>query len=108
MANVVEIVVQGSDRTGPAMSSAINNTRRVSAEMRGLGQAFSQAGNMANQFGNTQLAGVINQLDHTLLSMAGLTKEVAKSKAGIAALAVAASAGGWAIGEVLRPYIVPA
>lgn len=105
MANTVEIEFRGRDSTGAAATSAINNTRRMSAEMKGLGQAFSQAGNLANHFGATALSGVISQLDSTVMSAAMLTKELAKSKLAFAALAAGATAGGFSIGEAIRKYI---
>lgn len=105
MANTVEIEFRGRDSTGAAAASAINNTRRMSAEMKGLGNAFSQAGNLANQFGNNALASVIGQLDSTVMSAAMLTKELGKSKLAFAALAVGATAGGFAIGNSIRQYI---
>lgn len=73
--------------------------------MRGLGQAFGQASTIANQFGNTAIAGVVGQLDNAVMSMSMLTKEVTKSKAGFVALAAAVTAGGYSIGNAIRQYI---
>lgn len=105
MANVVEVIVQGTDRTGPAMQSALANTKRVSSEVKGLGIAFSQAGNVAAQFGQVQLASVIGALDASVMSVASLTKELGKSKLAMAALGTGAVAAGYSIGETIRKYI---
>lgn len=105
MANVAEVIFLGTDKTSPVAKKIATSIKETSAEMKGLGHVFDQTGKIVSLFGNTQLAGVITQLDSTLMSMTGLTKEVAKSKAGMVALGAAATAGGFAIGSALRKYI---
>lgn len=61
MANNVEIGIQARDNTGPAMQSALNNTKKLSGEVKSLGGALNQVGNIASAFGNQQLAGLTAQ-----------------------------------------------
>jgi hypothetical protein len=105
MANVAEVIFKGTDQTSPVAKRVAQNLKQTSQEMKGLGMAFSQASTIANQFGNTAIAGVIGQLDSAVMSMSNMTKEVAKSKAGFIALAAAVTAGGYAIGNSIRQYI---
>lgn len=105
MANVAEVIFKGTDETSPVARRVAQNLKQTSAEMKGLGMAFSQASAIANQFGNTAIASVVGQLDNAVMSMSMLTKEVTKSKAGFVALAAAVTAGGYAIGNSIRQYI---
>ena len=105
MANVAEVIFRGTDQTSAVAKTIARNVKQTSSEMKGLGMAFSQASTLANQFGNTALAGVVGQLDNAVMSMSMMTKEVMKSKAGFVALAAAVTAGGYAIGNSIRQYI---
>lgn len=101
MANVVEIVVQGNDRTGPAMTSAINNTRRVGAEMKSLGAAINQAGAAAEMLGGQQFGSVINAMGGGITAARELVNELGKSRAAMLALGVVAVGTGVAIGTAI-------
>lgn len=74
MANVVEIVVQGTDRSGPAMTSAINNASRLGKEVKQLGGAVNAASNVLTVFGNTALESVGQQALSVGSALGGLTQ----------------------------------
>ena len=59
MANVAEVIFKGTDQTSPVAKRVASNLKQTSQEMKGLGMAFSQASTIANQFGNTAIAGVM-------------------------------------------------
>lgn len=105
MANVVEIVVQGTDATNPGFKRATENTKQLSREMKGFGAVLSQTGSIAAAFGNHQLASVVTQFESAIVGARGMTNELGKSKAAVVALGAAATAGGAAIGNFLRPWI---
>lgn len=105
MANVAEVIFLGTDKTSPVAKRIAQSIKETSSEMKGMGHVFAQTGSIVASFGNTQLAGVITQLDNTVMSMSGLTKEMMKSKLGMVALGAAATAGGFQIGQAIRKYI---
>lgn len=88
MANVVEVVVKGTDQSGAAFKTATGNMKAMSREMKVLNTAFSQGSNIAQSFGSGPLATVLSSLQGATIASRQLTQELGKSKAAMAALAI--------------------
>lgn len=108
MANVVEIAIQGTDLTEPAFKNATAKTRALGQELKTFKSVVTQTGNVVATFGGTQLSGAISQLESMLVSSAALNKELGKSKAAFAALAVAGIGVGLAASESISQAFDPA
>lgn len=98
MANVVEIVVTGRDTSGPALTSAVNNTRTLGRETKSLGGIVTATGNVMANFGNNTLS----RTAQTMTMMTFATREAMRAftfmqaslKRTVAGLAVVAVALG--------------
>lgn len=96
MANNVEIGIQARDNTGPAMQSALNNSKKLSGEVKSLGGALNQVGNIASAFGNQHLAGLTAQagiVANSFRSMREVILKVGLLKGSL--IGVALAMAGW-------------
>jgi hypothetical protein len=79
MADLVEVVLNGRDNTGPAFQSMAANTSRATSHMKAMGASLSTFGNVAANVGQTHLANLIGQTE--MLARSG--EQVIKSFAGV-------------------------
>lgn len=105
MAVVNEYTLQGNDLVSPSLKSASANTKQLGREMKGFSAVMNQTGIVAALFGNTQLASVVNQFESAVIGTRQMTNELGKSKLAFAAVATAATAGGFAVGNYVRQFV---
>lgn len=67
MANVVEVEVRGSDKTGPALESAAARSRKLNAEVKTLGNTFNQFGALVSSVAGTNMGQLSNAIEQMVL-----------------------------------------
>lgn len=99
--NRIDLVLFGSDQTGPAFKSASKYAQGLGRDFTNTGRAANALGNIASSLGAGPIASVIDSFNGLLSSSGQLTQQLTKSKAAMAALATVAVAGGFQIGKAL-------
>lgn len=101
MANIIRVVLEGSDQTGSAFASAARNARTFTTDLKVSSHVFRELGNVASEVGAGELSGLIGTFENATHSAVSLTKELGKSKLAIAALGVAVATAGFKVGTTL-------
>ena len=101
MANVVEIVLNGKDLTGPAFKTATGNLAALSTNAKVAGGAFRALSTAAQQLGSGPLGSMIGAVSHGVIGLREMSMELGKSKLAWAALGVAAVGVGFSIGTAI-------
>lgn len=87
-----DIFIKGHDQTSPAAKSARDSLSSLNREVKGVSQAFSQAGRFAAAFGNEQIANLTVRasiLTSTFKTASEVLNKVGLARAGIVGVAIA-------------------
>lgn len=98
-------VQQKTEGAGAANEKANNTIKQTSSSLKGMGQLFNQTGAIIAQFGQYQVAGLINKLEGSFGAARQLNQELEKTKLASFALGAGAFGTGFAIGDFIRARI---
>jgi len=101
MANLVQIQINGSDKSAPAFAIAAANAKKLSTEMRSLGSVFNQAGNLVGSFGNDALGNLVGGFAQSISSARQLITHLGQSRLALLGVAAAGAAAGAALASFI-------
>src|SRR5436190_12531062 len=108
MANIVEVIVQGTDSTNPAFKNATANTQRLAKEMQSFGSVLTRTASIASAFGNNVVADLSMQLGNVSMAAQGAQSAFAKLGAarfaGYGALVAVIAAAVWKVTSLTEAY----
>ena len=105
MANIIRVVLEGSDQTSGAFASAARNAQKFTTDVRASNVAFVQFGNIASSVGAQSLAGLIMSFEQASAAAASMVGKLGQSKLAVAALGAAVAAAGFKLGSTLADML---